>query len=144
MMTARRLHWIGIMTAAALCGCKSSGGGGLPANCPQNTPDDLISEFEQDNSIKAVNGRQGGWYTYGDDVGAFTFGGSSGYEIAADGNPTCSPSGSLHIAGTGFAQWGAATGVDWKPRPSDGDGGYADKMTYDASAYRGIAFWAKA
>ena len=39
--------------------------------------------------------------------------------------------------------WGAATGVDWKPRPSDGDGGYGDKMTYDASQYRGIAFWAK-
>jgi hypothetical protein len=39
--------------------------------------------------------------------------------------------------------WGAATGVDWKPRPSDGDGGYGDKMTYDASKYRGIAFWAK-
>ncbi len=40
--------------------------------------------------------------------------------------------------------WGAATGVDWKPRPGDGDGGYGAKMTYDASAYRGIAFWAKA
>ena len=40
--------------------------------------------------------------------------------------------------------WGAAMGVDWKPRPSDGDGGYGDKMTYDASKYRGIAFWVKA
>jgi hypothetical protein len=151
---ARRNRLIFIAAAAALFGCSSGGSnspndggeGGLPANCPQNTPDDLISDFEFDNSIKAVNGRQGGWYTYGDDVGMFDLGADKGYEIAAggQGNPTCSPQGSLHIKGTGFAQWGAATGVDWKPRPSDGDGGYVDKMTYDASAYRGIAFWAKA
>jgi len=152
-MTSRRLHWIGIAAAAAMLGCKSGGGGspsdggegGLLASCPQNTPNDMISDFEVDNSIKAVDGRQGGWYTYGDDLGAFAFGGGTGYEIAIDqGNPNCSRDGALHIKGTGFGMWGAATGVDWKPRPSDGDGGYADKMTYDASAYRGVAFWAKA
>jgi hypothetical protein len=43
----------------------------------------------------------------------------------------------------GFSMWGAAMGVDWKPRPSDGDGGYGDKTPYDASKYRGVAFWAK-
>src|SRR3982751_2655056 len=152
MMTARRLHWIGITAAIALVGCKSNdsapgdggGEGGLLASCPQNTPNDLISAFELDNSINAVDGRQGGWYTYGDDLGTFTYGGGSGYEISTQGNPNCSPGGALHIAGTGFGMWGAATGVDWKPRPSDGDGGYVDKMPYDASAYRGIAFWAKA
>ena len=112
---------------------------GTAANCP--TPDDLISDFEIDNSLAPVDGRQGGWYTYGDDVG--TFAKSTGYDIG-EGNPNCSATGSLHVKGTGFAMWGAATGVDWKPRPADGDGGYGEKMTYDASAYRGIAFWAKA
>jgi hypothetical protein len=90
-----------------------------------------------------VGGRQGGWYTYGDDRGEFE--NSSGFNIAVDeGNPACSPMGALRVKGTGFAMWGAATGADWRPRPGDGDGGYGPKMTYDASAYRGIAFWAKA
>jgi hypothetical protein len=134
--------------ALAVIGCKSSGGGapadggdtGTLSNCP--APDDLISNFDSDNSLASVSGRQGGWYTYGDDLGHFAT--TSGYNIAVDeGNPNCSPGGALHLKGTGFAMWGAATGVDWRPRPSDGDGGYGDKMTYDASAYRGVAFWAK-
>src|SRR5262245_7318372 len=140
----------------AVVGCKSSGGsptdgggggggsgggGGNTANCP--AADDLISDFETDNSIAPVDGRQGGWYTYGDDLGHFQ--NSSGYNIAVDeGNPNCSSMGALHVKGTGFAMWGAATGVDWKPRPAGEDGGYGDKMTYDASKYRGVAFWAKA
>ena len=140
-----------LVTGLSVVGCKSSGSsptdggdGGLLASCPQNTPDDLISDFEADNSLAPVDGRQGGWYTYGDDVGTFAYGGANGYEVTADGNPNCSPNGSLHVKGTGFKMWGAAMGVDWKPRPSDGDGGYGDKMTYDASKYRGIAFWVKA
>jgi hypothetical protein len=106
-------------------------------------PDDLISDFEVDNSLAPVSGRQGGWYTYGDDVGDFATGGDSGFNIDAAGNPNCSPNGSLHVKGTGFAMWGAAMGADFRPRPAGVDGGYGTKMTYDASAYRGIAFWAK-
>jgi hypothetical protein len=132
---------------AALAGKSNGGGGGgndaagdvSGANCLAN-PADLISDFESDNSLAAVGGRQGGWYTYGDDLGMFDR--PNGYNIE-EGNPNCTSAGSLHIKGTGFSMWGAATGVDWKPRPSDGDGGYGDKMLYDASAYRGIAFWAK-
>jgi hypothetical protein len=132
--------------AAACKGGEGNGGGGGQgggmAGCPPNK-DDLISDFLVDNSLHAADGRQGGWYTYGDDVG--TFATASGYDIdPLEGNPNCSKAGSLHVKGTGFAMWGAATGVDWKPRPSDGDGGYGDKMTYDASGYRGVAFWAKA
>ena len=133
----------------ALGGCKSGGagptdgGGGSSANCPSN-PDDLISDFEGgDNSLAPKGGRQGGWYTYGDSLGMFDR--PNGYNID-EGNPNCTASGSLHIKGTGFAMWGAATGVDWKPRASngDGDGGLEPKMTYDASMYRGVSFWAKA
>jgi hypothetical protein len=147
----RTLFGAVLISGLSVVGCKSSGGspadgggeGGLLATCPQHTPDDLISDFESDNSLAPVDGRQGGWYTYGDDVGAFTYGGDKGYEIVAEGNPNCSRNGAFHVAGTGFRMWGAAMGVDWKPRPSDGDGGYGDKMTYDASKYRGIAFWAR-
>ena len=137
-----------LAAAWPLGGCKSSGGApadggddGHGANCP--AADDLISDFESDNSLAPVGGRQGGWYTYGDDVGIVRQR-RQRLQHRRRGNPNCSPMGSLHVKGTGFAMWGAATGVDWKPRPADGDGGYGDKMTYDASAYRGIAFWAKA
>jgi hypothetical protein len=132
------------VASLAVAGCKSSAGGadsGPLADCP--APADLISDFESDNSLAAVDGRQGGWYTYGDSTGMFLTGNKSGYDIATSGNPNCSPGGSLHVKGMGFSMWGAATGVDWKPRPSDGDGGYGDKTPYDASHYRGVAFWAK-
>jgi len=139
----------------AAVGCKSSSNGnptdgpatdttsdtGTAANCP--AAEDLISNFEVDNALAPVDGRQGGWYTYGDTEGHFVTGGANGYNIDGAGN-SCSPNGSLHVQGAGFGMWGAATGVDWKPRPSDGDGGYGDKGTYDASKYRGISFYAKA
>jgi hypothetical protein len=125
----------------AVSGCKSSGTGGGSADCPMM--DDLISDFLVDNSLHAADGRQGGWYAYGDDLGTFAF--PNKFEISpTEGTTACSGPGSLHFKGTGFAMWGAATGADFKPRPSDGDGGYGDKMTYDASKYRGVAFWAKA
>ena len=40
--------------------------------------------------------------------------------------------------------WGAAMGVDWQAAAvATATAAYGDKMTYDASQYRGIAFWAK-
>jgi len=138
---------VGLVVAGlAAVGCKSGGGSPSDAgnsNCPSG--DFLISNFDQDNGLAPVGGRQGGWYTYHDDLGMFLTGGTNGYDIAFNqGNPSCSPDGALHLKGMGFAMWGAATGVDWRPRPPDGDGGYGDKMTYDASQFRGVAFWAKA
>ncbi len=124
-------------------GAPADGGDDGHARELSRGPDDLISNFEHDNSLAPVGGRQGGWYTYGDDIGTFLTGGRTASTSIDEGNPSCSPNGALHIKGMGFAMWGAATGVDWRPRPADGDGGYGDKMTYDASPYRGIAFWAK-
>jgi hypothetical protein len=138
-----------LVAGLAVVGCKSGGGGGGgdaagaggAAGCP-TVPDDLISDFLVDNSLHAADGRQGGWYAYGDDKGTFAF--PNKFEIdPLVGNDSCSGPGSLHFKGMDFSVYGAAIGADFKPRPSDGDGGYGDKMTYDASAYRGIAFWAK-
>ncbi len=141
----------------AVSGCKpggeagtdGGGGGGTGGQgsvnplCPSNTPNDLISDFKLDNSLHAADGRQGGWYTYGDKLGVFPLG-STGYQIdLVEGNPNCSGAGSLHFKGMGFAEWGAATGADFKPRDT-ADGSYQPKMTYDASGYRGVSFWAKA
>ena len=74
----------------------------------------------------------------------FAFG--DGYQIdTSANNPNCSPvGGSLHVKATGFADWGAAVGVDFKPHSSLDSGATGPKMTYDASKYRGIAFWMKA
>ena len=74
-------------------GCKSSGSGtpadggdsGLASNCP--VPDDLISNFDVDNSIAAVDGRQGGWYTYGDMLGSFATP-TTGYRPSPPPTPT--------------------------------------------------------
>lgn len=130
----------------AAFGCKSSSGSPVEAgnpDCPSG--DQLISDFELDNSIAAVDGRQGGWYTYHDDTVGGHFANANGYDLAYNaGNPNCTPGAALHVMGTGFATWGAAMGVDWKPRPQDGDGGYGDKTPYDASKYRGVSFWARA
>ena len=62
------------------------------------------------------------------------------------GNPNCSNAGSLRVKGTGFADWGAAMGVDFMPKvPTDASMfGTNVKGTYNASKYKGIAFWAKA
>jgi hypothetical protein len=160
MGSARALFLIGVVELGlAVAGCKSSSSGdpvpghdaasdqpagsdGPGPGCPSN-PDDLISDFAGDNSIAPVDGRAGGWYTYGDANG--TFATANGYDIAAAvGNTNCSGPGSLHSKGMGFSDYGAAVGVDFKRRSPGVDGGMGPKMTYDASKYRGIAFWMKA
>ena len=125
----------------------ADGGGPVDAftaadGCPKDAGD-LISDFTLDNSLASQDGREGGWYTYGDTLGSFAF--SDGYEIDYNSNNSnCTPKGgSLHSKGMGFADWGAAVGGDFKPR-SQVDGGNGPKMTYDASKYRGVAFWMKA
>jgi hypothetical protein len=140
-----RAHVLCVIAGVALVGCKSSSGSpdaGKAAGCPSNQ-DDLISDFHADNSVFPADGRQGGWYTYGDADGHFA-NTTDGYDIDFEvGNDNCSGVGSLHSKGTGFDIYGAAVGVDFKPR-SPGDGGDGPKMTYDASRYRGVAFWMKA
>jgi len=119
--------------------------------------DDLISDFAHNNSIASSDGKQGGWYVYGDTLNTGTFDppASSGpYPIDMTvGNPNCSGPGSLRVKATGWTQFGAALGTDFKPRVAvDGgavtvDGGGAGatvKGAYDASKYKGISFWAKA
>ena len=142
--TTRRLL-IASIGAMALASCKSSDspagagdGGKLPEGCTANA-DDLISDFKADNSLHAADGRQGGWYTYGDNLGHFAT--PTGYDIDPSVGGPCSGAGSLHVKGTGFGDWGAATGADFKPRAAATDGGISSKMTYDASKYKGIALW---
>jgi hypothetical protein len=131
---------------------KDAGGGDglvLPANCI-NSPADLIADFSVDNGLAPEDGRQGGFYTYGDPSE------TSGTPLAVltppeggpdpvdstVGNACSSPLGSFHVKATGFVVWGAATGTNFVP--GTGSGTTAVKGTYDASKYKGISFWAKA
>ena len=50
----------------------------------------------------------------------------------------------MHVKGTGFSDVGRCDGRRLEAAPAGADGGYGAKMTYDASTYRGVAFWAKA
>jgi hypothetical protein len=147
---------VAVAAGSSLAGCKSSDSGtdagngdlGAITNCPMGT-DDLISNFDRGNGIEATDGRQGGWYVYGDDFGTFDPPKIEGAPYPIDmntGNPSCSGAGSLRLKGTGFRGFGAAMGTDFKARQvvDGGDGGVlGPKGTYDASKYKGIAFWAR-
>jgi hypothetical protein len=110
------------------------------------SPNDVISDFSLNNGVNPIDGRSGGWYTYGDKSGYGVLmppEGSGALPDKTQGNPTCSGPGSLHVSAMYFIDWGAAMGVDWVPKVMD-DMGDMVKGTYDASRYRGVAFWAKA
>jgi hypothetical protein len=115
----------------------------LPPKCLSNT-DDLIADFKTDNSVNPVDGRQGGFYLYGDNSIKGTFDPplvtGEAYPIdSASGNDECSGAGSFHTKAANWGVWGAALGTDFKPKGSDGF-----KGSYDASKYKGVSFWAKA
>jgi hypothetical protein len=138
-----------VLAAAGLllaAGCSSKSGSntdGSSSLCP--AMDDLISDFKQDNGVFPIDGRSGGWFTYADRSGFGTLSPPEGGNALPDldtGNPNCSGPGSLHILSMGFTDWGSALGTDLVPKVTL-DGGTAPG-TYDASKYRGIAFWARA
>jgi hypothetical protein len=110
----------------------------------------LIADFTTDNGLNAVDGRQGGFYVYGDLSLAGQFDPPNvkcqPYPIDTTGNPRCSGPGSFHVKASGWGVWGAALGTDFVPKittdATDCDLGV--KGTYDASKYKGISFWATA
>lgn len=122
---------------AGMGGTVGTGGTGGDSNtqpdaavftCIQTSDDGLIADFTTDNGLNAVDGRQGGFYVYGDGTGTFDPPAvvCQSYPIDTTvGNPTCSGPGSFHVKATGFAKWGAALGVDFAPAlgSSSGSGG---------------------
>jgi hypothetical protein len=130
-------------TGGGAGGMGGMGGGGGMSVCP--VADDVISDFTTDNGLSKVDGRMGGWFTYGDKSGRGTLVPAEGGGAAPDldnGNTTCSGPGSLHVTSMGFSDWGSAMGADFVAKVNTDAGTAAG--TYDATKYRGIAFWAKA
>jgi hypothetical protein len=142
-MTVRGAIWIAAVGLLLAAGCSSKSSGAV-SQCA--AMDDVISDFTMDNGVHPVDGRTGGWYTYADRSGVGTLDPPEGGAASPDletGNPNCSGPGTLHVISMGFDDWGSAMGVDFVPKVAL-DGGGAAKGTYDASRYRGIAFWARA
>jgi hypothetical protein len=117
----------------------TSGSGGSSGTAKQELIDDME---DGDGSIVTTSGRIGAWYSYNDASATgmqkpqamtpfmMETGGRDGKGFAAA------------TSGAGFTVWGAGFGFNLND-PGDGMNGSA-KVTYDASAYSGIAFWAKA
>jgi hypothetical protein len=131
-------------TGTGTGGTGGTGGAGGDTTADTGAPGgDMIDDMEDnDGSILSVNGRVGAWYTYNDLTAAAT-------QVPKQGDPFAMTAGgrdgtgyAANTHGGGFTVWGAGYGFNFKD-PGDGDGGSL-KSTYDASAYSGITFWAKA
>jgi hypothetical protein len=129
----------------AVFACSKTSGPGIA--------DDLIADFTVDNGLNPADGRQGGFYVYGDNsiAGQFDPPDVKGQPYPIDkttGNPDGSGPGSFHVKATGWGVWGAALGTDFMPKVQTEAGVGPDltgyKGTYNASKYKGVSFWAKA
>jgi len=96
---------------------------------------DVIDDMEDGNfSISANGGRSGYWYAYGDGTGTAVF------EPVALSPKRGASTTSLHYSGSGYRTWGSGIGFDF----NNPGGAESTKNPYDASAYTGVTFWAKA
>lgn len=93
-------------------------------------------------SILNSHGRVGAWYTYNDGTTGATQTPGIPFTKTALNPPRGNAAYAARTQGSGFVTWGAGEGFNFND-PGNGDGGSA-KATYDASAYSGIAVWAKA
>lgn len=125
----------------ASAGSGASAGGvncsALPA--PANM-DDVVANFEEGTGATLQTaGRGGGFYMFNDGTGMQTP--PTGALPPATATDRCGSTFALCMKGSGFTTWGAGMGTDFAP--TSGGMGMGTKQTYDASAYKGVAFWAK-
>jgi hypothetical protein len=118
----------------------SAGGGNCSALPLPMNGDDVIANFEDGTgAVLQVGGRGGGFYMFNDGTGMQTP--PTGMLPPAAKTDRCGSTYALCMSGKGFMTWGAGMGTDFAP--TTGGMGMGMKQTYDASAYKGIAFWAK-
>jgi hypothetical protein len=98
--------------------------------------EDMIDDFEDKDLLlpnPARGGRVGTWYKFNDGTGTDTL------NVFAIKRGTTSTT-AIRSTGKDFAAWGAGFGIDF----NNTSGGQENKTAYDASAYTGITFWARA
>lgn len=122
-------------------GSGGTSGADAPSTGPTTVVASMIDDMEDnDGSINTLDGRVGAWYSYNDETAAGTQtppAKTAGFPMAALDPPRGDSHFAAETTGSGFTTWGAGIGFDLN---NDG----TTKHPYDASAYRGIAFWAKA
>jgi hypothetical protein len=109
---------------------------------------ELIDDLESDTGfLPPIGGRDGAWYTYNDGTAggmqspvpwpAMAF--APGSTTPAFGNPVTGGMSaySALTSGSGFTSWGAGMGFQFVLSSAQGVA-----RSYDASAYKGIVFWA--
>jgi hypothetical protein len=102
------------------------------------SPVDVIDDFEDGDLLlpasPALGGRVGTWYEFGDGTGASNLG-----VIAIKRGASVN---GLRATGKGFESWGSGLGVDLMNNSALDP--QSTKVPYDATAYTGITFWARA
>jgi hypothetical protein len=92
---------------------------------------DVIDDFEDGNLvITPVKGRTGNWFHFQDSSTAGT------YTLAPWPSPRSDFA--LRYTGSGYKEWGSGIGFDFDNPGADD----TTKVLWDASAYKGITFWA--
>jgi hypothetical protein len=121
-------------TAAACSGDPKPEDFGPPVTI---TPEDVIDDFEDgDDSLKSVGGRQGFWYTYKDPTPGMLTPDESAAVVPMEPGPEGMGK-ALKVFGGGFKEWGAGVGFQFNKMGNDAP------MTYNVSAFTGVAFMAK-
>ena len=121
----------------------SPGGAGAPATgaCATVVPADVVSDFESGKAdVLAVGGRGGSWFLFNDGTGMQTPVKTPNVTLVAEAGGACNSMFAFHSTGTGFTVFGAGFGADFAPKAA----GATDSTVYDASAYSGVALFAKA
>lgn len=89
---------------------------------------DIIDDFEDgDFTVSALGGRNGNWYVYGDGTGTL------GFDVTGIARGASLKG--IHTKGKDFTNWGSGMGVNMQSSGSTG---------FNASAYTGVTFWARA
>jgi len=127
----------GVGTAGAATGTAGAGTATGACRAAVGTlTEKLIDDLEDgDGTISAVGARVGYWYTYNDGTGVQMPAPKSMFKGVAPGS-TASPLFAAVTSGPAFTTYGAGMGFDFNNN--------GKSCPYDASAYSGIKFWAKA
>ena len=141
-------------SALALAGCGDSKGaaadGGVDATltalCDTPAPGtlDFIDDMEDGDALILVRAGRGGasWYTYHDTTTGVLdppMGTQPSMSMIKGGRCAVSQR-AMRVTGSGFMDWGSGFGLDFKGTFADGT---YKAAVYDASATRGITFWAR-
>ncbi len=136
-----------VLVATALGGCGGGSSTEVKLDPLCSVPDpgllDYIDDMEDgDQFILAKDGRVSIWYTY-DDMTAGTLNPApeTMFPMEPIPEPRCGTSKrAMRVTGSGFSDWGSGFGFSFRVAMIGGE--YVD-TPYDATAARGITFWAR-